>query len=69
MSAAEQPVMRVNEDRDGAVLILTIDYPSRRNALGVPVRTMLEEALERAHADKAIRAVVLTGAGGNFCSG
>lgn len=66
---SDTPIQRVLEERDGAVLILTIDYPSRRNAIGMAIRSLLEEALERAHADKAIRAVVLTGAGGNFCSG
>lgn len=65
----EAPIQRVLEDRDGPVLILTIDYPSRRNAVGVPIRTMLEDAIERAHADPSIRAIVVTGAAGNFCSG
>ena len=66
---SDKPVQRVLEERDGAVLILTIDYPSRRNAIGMPIRTMLEDAIERAHGDKSIRAIVITGAGGTFCSG
>ncbi|MBX6374352.1 MAG: enoyl-CoA hydratase/isomerase family protein [Acetobacteraceae bacterium] len=66
--AAER--MRVLEERDGAVLILTLDYPARRNALAMPLRTALEDALERAHApDSGIRAVVVTGSEGTFCSG
>lgn len=60
---------RVREERDGPVLILTIDYPSRRNAIGPGVRQAMEDALERAHGDAAVRAIVITGAGGNFCSG
>jgi enoyl-CoA hydratase/carnithine racemase len=60
---------RIVEARDGAVLVLTMDYPARRNALAMPIRLALEDALERAHADAGIRAVVLTGAGGTFCSG
>jgi len=68
-AATDASVMRLIEERDGAVLILTLDYPARRNALGMPLRTGIQDALERAMAGKEIRAVVLTGAGGNFCSG
>ena len=67
--AADRPIMRVNEEQDGAVLILTIDYPSRRNAMGMVIRTLLEDALERAHGDGDVRAIILTGAEGTFCSG
>jgi 2-(1,2-epoxy-1,2-dihydrophenyl)acetyl-CoA isomerase len=61
--------MRLIEERDGAVLVLTLDYPARRNALAMPLRTAMLSALEAAVADRSIRAVVLTGAGGHFCSG
>ena len=56
----------VREEMDGNVLILTIDYPSRKNAIGPGVRQALEEAIERAHDDKAVRAIVITGAGGHL---
>jgi enoyl-CoA hydratase/carnithine racemase len=65
----DAPMMRLREERDGAVLVLTLDYPSRRNAIAMPLRTAMLEALERAIDDRGLRAVVLTGAGGNFCSG
>jgi enoyl-CoA hydratase/carnithine racemase len=61
--------MRVLEERAGGVLTLTLDYPARRNALAIPLREQLHDALEAAQADHAIRAIVLTGAGGIFCSG
>ena len=61
--------MRVLEQRDGPVLVLTIDYPARRNALAMPLRTQLTEVLERAQSDRELRAVVLTGSEGVFCSG
>lgn len=62
--------MRVVEERDGAVLVLTLDYPARRNALAMPLRAALEDALERAHApESGVRAVVVTGSEGTFCSG
>ena len=61
--------MRVTEQRDAGVLTLTLDYPERRNALAVPLREDLHRILEAAQGDAAIRAIVLTGAGGVFCSG
>lgn len=69
MSDTPAPAMRLIEERDGPVLILTIDYPARRNALAMPLRTAMLNALENALSDRSIRAVVLTGAGGHFCSG
>ena len=61
--------MRVTEQRDAGVLTLTLDYPERRNALAVPLREDLHRILEAAQGDAEIRAIVLTGAGGVFCSG
>jgi enoyl-CoA hydratase/carnithine racemase len=61
--------MRIVEERDGPVTILTLDYPARRNALAVPLRVQLEEALERASADGTTRALVLTGSEGVFSAG
>jgi enoyl-CoA hydratase/carnithine racemase len=61
--------MRVVEQRDGGVLTLTLDYPERRNALAMPLREELHRILDAAQADAEVRAIVLTGAGGVFCSG
>lgn len=61
--------MRITEERHGAVLVLTLDYPSRRNALAVPLRVQMEDALERASADGSTRALVLTGSEGVFSAG
>ena len=61
--------MRIITARDGAVLILTLDYPARRNALAVPLREQLFDALDEAQGDAGVRAIVITGTGGNFCSG
>lgn len=62
-------VMRVAEARDGGVLTLTLDYPARRNALSLALREQLHDLLESAQAEEAVRAIVLTGAEGIFCSG
>jgi 2-(1,2-epoxy-1,2-dihydrophenyl)acetyl-CoA isomerase len=63
------PAMRVAEAREGGVLTLTLDYPARRNALAMPLREELHRILEASQGDQAVRAIVLTGAGGTFCSG
>jgi 2-(1,2-epoxy-1,2-dihydrophenyl)acetyl-CoA isomerase len=59
----------LREERDGATMVLTMDNQARRNALSLPLQTAMIAALERIEADPAIRAVVLTGAGGVFSSG
>jgi enoyl-CoA hydratase/carnithine racemase len=53
----------------GATRVLTIQRPEVRNALTRPVLAGLTEGLQAASADVAVRCVVLTGAGGHFCSG
>jgi enoyl-CoA hydratase/carnithine racemase len=57
------------EERHGATALLTLDNPARRNALAMELRHRLVEALERIEADRAVRAIVLTGAGAHFCAG
>ncbi|MBW7930733.1 MAG: enoyl-CoA hydratase/isomerase family protein [Gammaproteobacteria bacterium] len=51
------------------VLHVCMSQPEKKNALTMPMYEALAAALERAEADTAVRAVVLGGAGGNFCSG
>jgi 2-(1,2-epoxy-1,2-dihydrophenyl)acetyl-CoA isomerase len=53
----------------GAVRVITIQRPQARNALTRPVLDGLRTALDAASRDPAARCVVLTGAGGHFCSG
>ncbi|MGZ9275538.1 MAG: enoyl-CoA hydratase-related protein [Candidatus Limnocylindrales bacterium] len=54
---------------DGPVATLTLDRPEALNALTVPLKVALREALESIAADRAVRAVILTGAGRAFCAG
>ena len=54
---------------DGGVATLTLDRPATLNALTVPMKIALREALESIARDRAVRAVVLTGAGRAFCAG
>ena len=57
------------ETRDGEIAVLTLNNPGRRNALSLALREALVAALERLEGDGAVRAIVLTGADGNFSSG
>jgi enoyl-CoA hydratase/carnithine racemase len=59
----------LSQGRDGAVAVLTLDYPARRNALAMEMRRALVDALEAIEGDPAVAAVVLTGAGATFCAG
>lgn len=54
---------------EAGVLTLTINKPEVRNAIDPEVMDELRAALQTAGADSAVRVVVLTGAGGHFCSG
>jgi enoyl-CoA hydratase/carnithine racemase len=56
-------------ERDGAVAVITLNRPSAKNAIDSELRRALRGALEGAGRDAAVRAVVLTGAGGAFCAG
>ncbi|MFF3768233.1 crotonase/enoyl-CoA hydratase family protein [Streptomyces sp. NPDC001922] len=59
----------LTERREGATLVLTLNRPEARNALSLPMLVGLYDGWLAADADDAIRSVVLTGAGGAFCSG
>lgn len=51
------------------IATLTLNRPDKRNAMSDDMRTEFIHALEHVTADKAIRALVLTGAGKGFCAG
>ena len=60
--------VRVERPREGVALV-TLDRPERMNAMAFDVMIPLREALEEISRDNDVRVVVLTGAGGAFCSG
>jgi 2-(1,2-epoxy-1,2-dihydrophenyl)acetyl-CoA isomerase len=51
------------------VLHLTIDRPTKRNAIDDAVVAALIEHLEAGNQDESVRAVLLDGTGADFCSG
>jgi enoyl-CoA hydratase/carnithine racemase len=63
---SESPLLT---ERDGAVATLTLNRPGTRNALNRELVKALGSALDQVASDASIRAVVLTGSGGSFCSG
>ena len=54
---------------EGAVALITLNRPDKRNALNDALVGGLKAALGEADADASVRAVVITGAGADFCSG
>ncbi len=59
----------VRYEQDGAVAVITINRPDAMNAFTTELSLALQLALEKAHNDKDIRAVVLTGEGRSFSAG
>ncbi|MGR3634783.1 MAG: enoyl-CoA hydratase/isomerase family protein [Shimia sp.] len=57
------------QERQGNALVLTLNDPARLNPIGAGTRQALSDALQEAEADPTLRAIILTGAGGNFSSG
>ena len=51
------------------VATLTMNRPEARNAMSGDMMAAMHEALPRLAADRDVRCVVLTGAGGAFCAG
>lgn len=51
------------------VLTITLDRPERKNPLTFESYAQLRDLFRELKGDSGVRAVVLTGAGGNFCSG
>jgi methylglutaconyl-CoA hydratase len=54
---------------DGAIARITLNRPEKRNALNDSLVAGLKNALQQANADDAVRVVVISGAGQDFCSG
>jgi 2-(1,2-epoxy-1,2-dihydrophenyl)acetyl-CoA isomerase len=54
---------------DGGVLRIVIDRPDRKGSLDPPAVRRVVEALEAGATDDALRVVLLTSAGDDFCSG
>ncbi len=65
-SSGEHPVLL---EQDEAILTVTLNRPHRKNALDDQAWSDLYGAVRTARANDDVRAVVLTGSGGDFCAG
>jgi len=54
---------------DGKVATITLDRPEKKNPLTFESYAELADIFRAAAKDKSLKAIVVTGAGGNFCSG
>lgn len=59
----------VHERREDGVLWITLDRPASRNGLTIPAADRMTALLQAGLDDPDVRAIVVTGAGGAFCSG
>ena len=66
MSGAAEKVLVA---REGAILIVTINRPERRNAIDRETSLALAEAMDRLDADPDLSLAILTGLGAHFCAG
>jgi len=65
--SAVEPVVIV--ERDGAILIVTLNRPDKRNAVNSEVMCRLYDAWKQLNDDDDLRIGILTGIGNTFCAG
>jgi enoyl-CoA hydratase/carnithine racemase len=60
---------QIRYEIDDGILTLTLNRPEKLNAFTVTMMREMLDALDRADADDAVRAIIVTGAGRAFCAG
>ncbi len=66
-TATGEPHLKV--ERDGEVVVLTMNNPRRKNALTPAMITLMAQAWDEIDADDGIRVAILTGSGSSYCTG
>ena len=56
-------------EKVGGTAVITLNRPHRRNALDDSIKAAMTDIVSAVREDRSVSAVVLTGAGGNFCAG
>ncbi len=56
-------------ERDGHIVTLTMNRPERKNAFSTEMLVRAYDAWQMINDDPEVRVAILTGAGGDFCSG
>jgi enoyl-CoA hydratase/carnithine racemase len=69
MNAADLKTEQVGWEVDGKIATLTLSRPERKNPLTFESYAELRDLFRRLQFVDGLHAVVITGAGGNFCSG
>jgi 2-(1,2-epoxy-1,2-dihydrophenyl)acetyl-CoA isomerase len=70
MGSEQDATAPVVVERDGAVATVRLNRPEAMNALDIPAKEALRDALQQVAADPGVRCVVLTGTGDRaFCVG
>lgn len=69
MTNATAPEAKIGIERQDGILRLTMDNPTKKNAITREMYLEMKDALAEAATDCSIRAVLLRGAGGVFSSG
>jgi enoyl-CoA hydratase len=59
----------VRTERDGGLLVVTLDRPAARNAVDAATARGIADAMDLLDSDDALVVGILTGAGGTFCAG
>lgn len=59
----------ISLDHHQGVAVVTLNRPEARNAMNVQMAVELGDTLNRLRTDESVHSVVLSGAGGTFCSG
>lgn len=59
----------IQTDRSGGIVTVTLNRPEKKNAVIPPMWDALAEAFRSVGDDDSVRVVVVTGSGGDFCSG
>ena len=59
----------IRVERDAGLVTITLNRPAKKNAIDSQTWIELDRALAEVAADPNDRALVLTGAGGNFSAG
>ncbi|MBA2736710.1 MAG: enoyl-CoA hydratase/isomerase family protein, partial [Pyrinomonadaceae bacterium] len=54
---------------ENSILTITLDRPEKRNALNDALVKSLKDVLREADKNERLRAIVIRGAGKDFCSG
>ena len=56
-------------EKENSIFTITLNRPEKRNALNDALITSLKDALREADRDESLRAILIKGAGKDFCSG